>query len=126
MELAEQLVGAGLWIETADGYAVPFDTWSRWQETAEQKAAARTRDAERKAQWRQSRRGTGTSRDGGTSQSVPGHQGQWYAQRQVAPTELPPAAIAGERTAELYTDDDGNLFVRHITNGQADPPMGEP
>lgn len=57
--IAAELVDAGLWVETPSGYAVPFHTWSRWQETAEQRSVARTRAVERQAKHRAASRVTG-------------------------------------------------------------------
>jgi hypothetical protein len=61
--LADELVRAGLWITTDDGYRVPYETWSRWQDTAEQRAAARARTAERQARFRERNASRNASRN---------------------------------------------------------------
>jgi hypothetical protein len=105
--LARQLVRAGLWIETVDGYAVPFDTWSRWQDTAEQRATARARTAERVARWRDKRRVSNASRNAIAGEGAGAGAGH---------RPVPPAPSAVE--FEFETGDDGYVFVRPPALGQ--------
>lgn len=51
--LCSELLAVGLWTILPDGtLSVPPEAWNRWQETAEQRTAARARGAKRQAQWR--------------------------------------------------------------------------
>lgn len=75
-ELAAELVDAGLWEVTDDGWRVPPERWARWQTTAEEQEDKRAAEAERKARYRARQAGpkpprrgtrkTATSSPGGT------------------------------------------------------------
>jgi hypothetical protein len=118
--LAAELVAAGLWIETVDGYSVPPDTWSRWQDTAEQRRAARARTAERQARFRERNATRNPSRNGGpgagagagavrsTKTPVPLHA----VQEPDASQDPPPAT---------WLDDRGYLFVGRPDDNGAEP-----
>jgi hypothetical protein len=131
--LARQLVRAGLWIEDADGFAVPFNTWSRWQETAEQKTESRRKQAEKVARWRARNQGTTPSRNQGSD--LPAVTGVGAG---VGHSPLPPAPLAAAGL-EIEVDDPEpepvpmspelaarfdavtNVLARRFTNGQPEP-----
>ena len=119
--LARELVREGLWIEVPGGYTVPPGTWSRWQETAEQRVAARARGAERTARWR--RRGD-ASRDASRDacRDAPKEKGQGKGDPYGSPP-YPPLPPVDDLESELYVDDHGRLFVGRAPSEGG--PMGE-
>jgi len=61
--LARELIRVGLWVETErDGEAgCQFHDWTDWQPTRDQVIQRRKSDAERRARWRDAKRGNGVS-----------------------------------------------------------------
>jgi hypothetical protein len=117
---AAQLIAKGWWVTYPDGgCGVPFDIWNRWQDTAEQRREARTRDADRKAKWRQTRRGTPPGRDATVGVGVGvGHSPLPPTPRPTAEEQDSESEGPARLGWEEYTDTAGRLYVRTTGNGQ--------
>jgi hypothetical protein len=113
-KLAAELVDAGLWVETSEGFAVPFETWSRWQETAEQRVAARKKEAAKKAQQRSRPWGTdeGTPRGSPSASGAGAGAGAGHSPTSPAPRRQASPGVGQSPEWEELMDDDGNFAVR--------------
>lgn len=65
---ANELVSAGLWMKSEDGYA--FKDWSEYQPSKESVEAQRQANAERQKRWREARKGKKSGASNGESNGV--------------------------------------------------------
>jgi len=95
--MARHLVDAGLWEEAENGWK--FKGWGKYQPTREQVTADREREAERKRQWRASKRSPGGTDSGRTlgHQAESGHPDP----TRPDPTHTPSSEVADATESEL-------------------------